>query len=214
MKKLLLLFIFIAGYSQINAQIKATTETGNTVILYPNGTWKYCEAGIQAPAIKTTEATVTTLDIDTTANTKSEHFELFNDVSPKMAKYFGKEKGKIRCFSTLYNNKGQVQLRFEINVPVGDANRYFGRTLANQTITLTLKNDREIKIVLTKETDVKFIDKWNQSYFIGTGIINRNDLNAILQSPLEKVFIDWMKNPETYEVEDSSALQKALKEIL
>lgn len=219
MKNIILLAIIITGYSQIHAQIKATTESGNTVILHKNGTWEYYEAGMdktQAPsetAIVTTVAT-TALNIDTTANIKSERFELFNDVSPKMARYFGEEKGKVRCYSTFANKKGQILLSFEINIPVGDGYRYFGRTLEEQSIILELDNDLKITIPITEDLDTKYMDKWNQSYFTGSGIISEKDLNSILNSQLENVFIDWKKNPETYRVTNGDILKKSIKEIL
>ncbi len=43
MKKHLLLLVFIANMGFLSAQKKAVTETGEEVILYPDGTWKSLE---------------------------------------------------------------------------------------------------------------------------------------------------------------------------
>ncbi len=221
MKQIILIAITLFTFSQINAQIKAKTESGNTVILYKNGTWEYYEAGAEikqpektAPAVIPAAVAATAIVIDKTATKSSERIELFNCVSPKLSKYFGEEKGKIRCYSSLSNDKGVLTIRFELNAPVGDGYRYFGRSLEERSITLILDDDKEINIPIDQQIEEKFIDKWNQSYFIGAGTLSEDELNAIYHSSLYKIKVDWKKNPEVYDVENKKLLQETLKEVL
>ena len=44
MKKISILLLFIFIISICNAQTKAITDTGDEVILYSDGTWKYANA--------------------------------------------------------------------------------------------------------------------------------------------------------------------------
>nr|WP_321408288.1 hypothetical protein [uncultured Carboxylicivirga sp.] len=215
MKNLLITVLIILGSVQLKAQIKATTETGNTVILHKNGTWEYFEASTEetpkqeAPA----KALPTAITIDTTKDATSERFELFYEVSPRMARFFGEEKGKIRCNSTIKNQEGRFLISFEINVPVGDANRYFGPSLAERSITLELSNEQNIVIPITENISEKWMEKWNQSYYIGSGFLSEADLSSIAENPVINVYIDWKKYPENYKVNNKSILQNAINEV-
>nr|WP_321450739.1 hypothetical protein [uncultured Carboxylicivirga sp.] len=223
MKNLFLLALILLGATQIKAQIKATTESGNTVILYKNGTWEYYEAGMETTTTPSQAAPVTTpavtsttpiVTIDASKEATSERFELFYEVSPRMARFFGEEKGKIRCNSTISNQKGQFLISFEINVPVGDANRYFGPSLKERSITFELSNNTKIEIPITEGISEKWMDKWNQSYYVGSGILSNDDVKAIATNPITNVYIDWKKFPENYKVADKTVLQTAVKEVL
>ena len=218
MKNLFLLALVLLGTTQLKAQIKATTETGNTVILHKNGTWEYYEAGMEesTPQETPVQLVVTTpaLNIDATKEASSDRHELFYEVSPRMARFFGEEKGKIRTHATISNHKGQFLISFEINVPVGDANRYFGPTLAERSITLELSNDVDIVIPITENISEKWMDKFNQSYYLGGGFLSHDNIKAIMANPITNIYIDWKKHPENYKVSNKSVLQTAIKEVL
>ncbi|MCU4177513.1 hypothetical protein [Carboxylicivirga sp. N1Y90] len=210
--------LFIA--LQLTAQEKAVTESGKTVILFDNGTWQYEEALKQAVSkledttAPLSAAAVSTLAIDNTVDKKSERSELFYEVSPKMAKYFGDEKGKNRCFVTCFNNKGDVSIKFEINIPVGDGNRYFGLSLKERVITLELTNGNSLPLSITESVEEKFLDKYNQSFFIGAAKLSKEEVAQLLASPIEEVHIDWKKNPETYDTQRTKIIQEAIKEVI
>jgi len=218
MKNLFFLALVLLGGTQLKAQIKATTETGNTVILHKNGTWEYYEAGMEESTQPKTPVqpavTAPILNIDVTKEATSDRYELFYQVSPRMARFFGEEKGKIRTHATISNHKGQFLISFEINVPVGDANRYFGPTLKERSITLELSNNLDIVIPITENISQKWMEKFNQSYYLGGGTLSKEDVKAILQNSITNVYIDWKKYPENYQVSNRSVLQTALKEVL
>lgn len=217
MKQFILIALILFSFSQIEAQIKATTESGNTVLLHKNGTWEYYEASTEQKSANpqvATASTTATITIDNTVTKESERFELFNTISPKMAKYFGEEKGKIKCYTTITNNKGEVTIRFELNAPVGDGYRYFGRSLEGRNITLFLNNDKEISLTINQQTEERFLDKWNQSFFIGACQLSKDDINILYHENLLKLDVDWKKNPETYEIENKKRIQEALKSVL
>lgn len=220
MKFILLLTLVLIFSTQLHAQEKAITKSGKTVILFDNGTWQYEDALKQAvskledTAVPTTAAAVSSIVIDNTIDKKSERKELFHEVSPKMAKYFGKENGKIRCYASINNNKGDVSIKFEFNVPVGDGNRYFGTSLKDRSITLELTDGQSISLIITEAVVEKFMDKYNQSFFIGGAKLSKEQLSLLYTSLVSKVHVDWKKNPEVYDAQRSSAIQDAIKDIL
>ncbi len=224
MKHLILIIAALALLSSAKGQnIKAITQHGETVVLYENGTWKY-EKDLQdgsnsqatiVPGTSTPKAaTVTTLTIDKSKEVTSDRIELCNAVSKKLSRFFGEEKGRVRCFVTTSNIKGEVLINFEFMIQIGDANRYFGYTAQDRNITLHLTNGQTVTTSFSKNVEEKFIEKWNASYYKASAVIAEEDIYKLLRNPLQKMTVDWKKRAEEYIVDNASGLQLSIAEIL
>lgn len=56
MKKLLIILILLLSINYLHAQINAITETGDEVLLYPDGTWAYLnDSLVEAKTIEVNE---------------------------------------------------------------------------------------------------------------------------------------------------------------
>lgn len=213
MKYLLILSLFFGLTISLNAQIKAITQTGKTVVLYDDGTWKY-ESGPTAKSnTLITEPASTAVTINEEIVASSGSIQIFDDVSKKLARFFGEEKGKIKCLAKCTNNKGKVSLSFELLVPVGDANRYFGYSLQDRNITIQLEDGTSITTIISENATQKFIDKYNVSYFEGTCILTKEQSLQLLKTPAVQMSIDWKKTEETYQLTNRSVMRELMSEV-
>ena len=211
MKFLLYLAAFVCLPTITFAQIKAITETGQSVVLFENGTWQYEKS--DTPTTVSTPLTPKKRINDTIMAT-SGNVQLFNDVSKRLAHFFGEEKSKIKCTTQCTNNKGKVSLSFEFLVPVGDANRYFGNSLQERTITLQLGDGKMITTTISENSTQKFIDKWNISYYKGSCVLSSDHIESLLHQPVIRMTVNWKKRVEEYQISTSDVLQKVLTEVL
>ncbi|WP_430809412.1 MULTISPECIES: hypothetical protein [unclassified Carboxylicivirga] len=201
--------------------VKAITQYGKTVILYENGTWKYEKdtgtPAVSAPTTETKPATESkpraSLSISSDKEASSEKMELCNAVSKRLARFFGEEKGRVRCMAAVTNNKGEISINFEFMMPIGDANRYFGYTAMDRPITLSLADGRSVSGTFTN-TEEKFIDKWNVSYYKTQLLLSKDDIVHLMESKAMRMTIDWKKLEEEYQIEDTRAIQQMLLEVL
>ena len=75
MLRTLVAIVFILALTNLSfAQIRATTESGNNVLLFDNGTWQYEEKSMNASAEVVTAATIV---IDSSRTFKTEPKDLF-----------------------------------------------------------------------------------------------------------------------------------------
>lgn len=226
MKHLLALTILLSSLSTIASSqtIKAITQHGETVVLYENGTWKY-EKDIRSEQATKPEMSspvqeaivapsVSNIGIDNTKEASSEKVEVFNAVSKKLSRFFGEEKGRVRCSATATNTKGIISFDFEFMMPVGDANRYFGYSALDRQVTFQLTDGNSISATFTNNIEEKFIEKWNVSYYKAGITLSKEDVMKLLQNNTMRITIDWKKTEEEYIVDDVEALKQILIEVI
>jgi len=221
MKQLLFIIVLLSISLTSSAQnIKAITQHGETVVLYDNGTWKY-EKDLKtsdsvnikvptAPAISTSN----NITIDVNKEATSEKLQLYNAVSKKLARFFGEEKGRVNCSATASNNKGEITLNFEFMMPVGDANRYFGYTAQDRGVSFLLADGTTISNSFTKDVEEKFIEKWNVSYYKASIVLTQDDVNKLIKNNTIRMTVSWKKTEEEYNMDQVTAIQTIIAEVL
>lgn len=216
MKKHLFLILLMGLSFSAFAQTIATTSTGKKVILYENGTWQYADSMSENKEKSAANQAPLSGEplINTTVEATSSKIDVFSEVSPRLKRFFGEEKSKINCSAQWQNNKGDVLLKFEFLVPVGDGNRYFGYSLEGRTIQLHHADGSATTLTMNKAIAQKFIEKWNVSYFEAACLLNKEQITQLLRQPITKITVDWKKRTEEYEVENKKALQKGLLEVI
>ncbi|WP_430817361.1 hypothetical protein [Carboxylicivirga sp. RSCT41] len=228
MKYILLLAVLLACANSSDSQtVKAITQHGETVVLYENGTWKYEKDVNQSNSTQintTSPATVTVpvapavavakVEIDASKDVTAEKIEIYNAVSKKLSHFFGDEKGRVRCSATASNNKGKISLNFEFMMQVGDANRYFGYTTKDRTMTLELTDGSKITTTFTENFEEKFIEKWNVSYYKASVVLSEDDVTKLLQSNTMRMTIDWKKLEEEYQIDKVDGIKSLLNDVI
>ncbi|MCU4156808.1 DUF3157 family protein [Carboxylicivirga sp. A043] len=228
MRYTIILFALLAIAINTNAQtVKAITQHGETVVLFENGTWKY-EKDIQqttppttngavaaaAPVATTATPEIAHSGINATKEATSEKTEIYNAVSKKLSRFFGEEKGRVRCSATASNNKGTISLNFEFMMQLGDANRYFGYSAKDRTMTLELSDGTSITGTFTEGIEEKFIEKWNVSYYKAGIILSEQDVVKLLQNNTIRMTIDWKKLEEEYQIDNIEGIKQLLIEVI
>ena len=216
MKYTLILTLFLGLSISSMAQTKAITQTGKTVLLFDDGTWKYEHAEQNISSVATEENTdiVHAPLVNDTIIATSSKLDIFSEVSPRLKKFFGAEKSKINCTAEWHNDMGKVSLKLVFLVPIGDANRYFGHTLQDCLITLHYTNNEHSTFTISKDITQKFIEKWNVSYYEGAFSLDEEQINKLLKHPNVKMTVNWKKRTEEYEIKNSTILKKGLIEVL
>lgn len=221
-----LLILLMAG--KVSAQIRATTASGNKVLLFPNGTWKYDEGQLvkdtlpnpatQSQAAVASEATPApaswSMKIDSSRVDSTLKEQIIDVSSPRLARFFGEAKGRMRCSAECVNNKGVISIRLDWAAAVGDANRYFGYMEDVKGVTFLLANGQVLKFQYNPGYNEHFFDNYNISYYSGSITLTRNDIGALLTSPVIRIDMDWKKAPEEYDVKDTQYFINQLPNIL
>lgn len=222
-----LLMLLVGG--KVSAQIRATTASGNKVLLFPNGTWKYDEGQLTkdtlpnpnpqpqqasvAPASAATQASWS-MKIDSSRVDSTLKVQIIDVSSPRLARFFGEEKGWMRCSAECVNEKGVISIRLEWAAAVGDANRYFGFMKDVKGVTFELANGQELKFQYNPGFQDHFFNNYNISYYSGSLTLTKNDIGALLSSPVENIKMDWKKAPEEYEVKNRQYFMNNLPKVL
>lgn len=214
----LTLLVAVLAFSQISfAQVRATTESGNKVLLFDNGTWKYEEKAVAtiteevvAPLVVETAAVA----IDTTREITTSFTEFFYMPSQRLVRYFGEQKGRIRCRLSCENSKGVLKVNYMWEIPVGNGIRYFGYLKAGSKLTFYLQNGEKVELVVGDDSDVKARSKYNITAISGTTTaLSQEQIAALIASPVRKLEVDWKKKPEVYELEFSRYFMEYLPEV-
>ncbi len=218
MLRTLFVFVLLLAITERNfAQVRATTESGNKVLLFDNGTWKYEEnATVQAEttAAVAEVAAVAAIAIDTTRIFATVPEQLFYLPSPRLVKYFGESGGKIRCKMNCSNSLGIVKVHFMWEFPVIDPERYFGWFGEGTLVTFTMEGGQTVEIVMGDEATSKKIDKRNYSMISNASLpLTQTQISALLARPLRKMSVGWKKSAEDYEVEEVNLLMEALPTV-
>jgi len=200
------------------AQVRATTESGNRVLLFDNGTWKYEEKSVAAVE----ESTVTTaviaaphIVIDTTKIVSTDQEELFFLASPRLVKFFGEAGGKIRCKLRCSNDLGLVKVHLAWEFPVIDSERYFGWFAKGTKVTFTLDDGKTVEIVMGDERSEKKYEKSNFSMMSNASEpLTKTQIGVLTGQPARKVEVGWKKDGEEYNFNKSPLLMEALSSVL
>lgn len=207
---LLLCFLTLS----LSAQIKAITQHGKTVILHENGTWEYENDKQENTPNHSSVSKITALNINDSIITTSSKEEIFNSVSKKLSRFFGKEKGKIKCIASCTNNKGEISMNLEFMASIGDANRYFGYSIEGRNITFHLDDGQNITSTLTDNIEQKFIEKWNISFYKGSCVLTKENIIELLNHKVTTITFDWKKTKEQYTVDTPNTIQNIIKQVL
>jgi hypothetical protein len=222
-----LLMLLMVG--KASAQIRATTAAGNKVLLFPNGTWKYDEGQLtkdtlpnqnpqpQQAAVAPAPAAAAaswSMKIDSGRVDSTLKEQIINVSSPRLARFFGEEKGRMRCSAECANEHGVISIRLEWAAAVGDANRYFGFMKDVKDVTFVLGSGQELKFQYNPDFRDHFFSNYNISYYYGSVTLTKNDIGALLSSPVVRIDMDWKKSPEEYEVKNTQYFMNNLPKVL
>lgn len=212
MKQFILLAFLLAATQLTFAQIRATTESGNKVLLFDDGTWKYEEKKVTqttpATPVTAVPAVVTPVvksevKVDATKEVETELTETFYTQSQRLVRFFGEERGKVRCKMSCKNNLGEISLRYSWDFQVGDGTRYFGYLKEGTKITIHLQDRQKLELYSAADGNVKAMEKYNLTNISGeTKALTQEQLAALMAQPVEKIEVDWKKKPEEYRMED------------
>lgn len=212
------LFVFIIAFSKFSyAQVRATTESGNRVLLFDNGTWQYEEklASTTEITLLTTSAIVAaTIEIDSSKTMATEPEDLFYLPSPRLVKYFGEKGGNIRCKMSCSNSLGIVKVHFVWELPVADSYRYFGWFKEGSVVTFTMDDGEKVELVMSDESKMDRFDERNYSRISNASQpLTMEQLTALSTQPFRNIEVGWKKNPEDYDVEQSRFLMDMLPTV-
>jgi hypothetical protein len=199
------------------AQIRATTESGNKVLLFENGSWQYEEKSTSTTntEINAEVITIALIDVDSAKVLATDPKELFYLPSPRLVKYFGKNGGNIRCKLSCSNNLGIIKLHFNWEFPVIDGERYFGWFNEGCKVTFTMDDGQLVELLMGDESAVKRYDKSNHSMISNASLpLTKMQISALCAQPLRKMEVGWKKNPEEYEVKVLRFLMETLPTVL
>lgn len=216
-----ILLVAVLAISQISfAQVRATTESGNKVLLFDNGTWKYEEKTVAtaneelAVAVVAAPALITTVEVDATREITTPFTEFFYMPSKRLERYFGEVKGRIRCKLACENIKGVVKVNYMWEMAVGDGNRYFGSFKAGSKLTFYLQNGEKVELAVGEDSKRKSHESYNFTAISGTTQpLSEAQMSALLASPVRKLEVEWKKKPEVYDMDYSSYFIENLPEV-
>jgi hypothetical protein len=215
-----LLMLLVGG--KVSAQIRATTASGNKVLLFSDGTWKYDEGQLTKDTLpKAQSQTAVTpappswsMKIDSSRADSTLKVQIIDVSSPRLARFFGDANGRMRCSAECANEKGVISIRLEWAAAVGDANRYFGFMKDVKDVTFVLANGQALKFQYNPDFKEHFFNDYNISYYNGSVTLSKNDIGAFLSSPVVRIDMDWKKAPEEYEVKDTRYFMDNLPKVL
>ena len=207
--------------STLIAQIKATTEGGNHVLLFDDGTWKYDERRAESPVAATATVAATaavvaaSVDVDSTVTVASDLEELFYEPSPRLVKFFGDDGGNVRCKIGCSNTMGEIKLHFQWEFPVHDSYRYFGWFKQGTVMTFTLDDGTEVSLETEADSEVKRFEKRNYSAMMNSSnALTMEQLVQLTSQPVRKMEVEWKKKPEEYEISQTRFLMEAFQSVL
>lgn len=221
MLRLSALFVLLLFTQLSFAQVHATTESGNKVLLFEDGTWKY-EEKAAAQTTKETAAVVpvvapaiaSVIAIDATKEFETEATELFSLPSPRLVKYFGEQKGMIRCKLSCSNKLGEVRIHYMWEIPVGDGERYFGYYKAGSKLTIHMQDGQKVELLVDEDSKIKSMKKYNFSAIYGaTQALTNEQLVVLTSQEFRKLEVEWKKKPESYEIDLSSYFIETLPTV-
>lgn len=218
MRRTIFLMVIIPIFTNFSfAQVRATTESGNNVLLFDNGTWKYDEKTAIAgenSVVATAALTVATIDIDSSRETSTDPKELFYLPSPRLVKYFGESGGNIRCKLSCSNTLGVVKVHFSWEFPVSDGPRYFGWFRKGSKVTFAMDDGQMVELLMEIDSKIKRFEKHNYSAYFNTSVpLTKAQIELLSTQSIEKMEVEWKKKSETYDLEESLFLVNTLPTV-
>ncbi|MCY1723313.1 hypothetical protein OU798_23385 [Prolixibacteraceae bacterium Z1-6] len=211
----LFVLVSLIFFTQLSfAQVRATTETGNKVILFDNGTWKYEEKTVtqETPALTVvTIPSVPSVAVDSTREIETKPVSYLRLPSPILERYFGEEKGRIHCRLSCSNHLGDIQVNYSWEMPVGDGQRYFGSFKAGSKLTVHLLDGKKVELFAGEDSNVDARPKYNFTAIAGTTQpLSTAQIDALIVQPFRKLEVEWKKKTEVYEIEASDYFMENL----
>lgn len=219
MRRTIFLMVIIPIFTNLSfAQVRATTESGNKVLLFDNGTWKYDEETAiteENLAVTATAALIVApVNIDSSRETTTEPKDLFYLPSPRLVKYFGESGGNIRCKLSCSNMLGVVKVHFSWEFPVSDGPRYFGWFKKGSKVTFAMDDGQMVELLMEADSNIKRFEKHNYSAYFNSSVPLTLEQIALLSTQsIEKMEIEWKKKSETYDLEESLFLVNTLPTV-
>ena len=218
MLRTLVVIVFILALTRLSfAQVRATTESGNKVLLFENGTWQYEEKlvnTVEKSALTAGVVAVATIDVDSSKIFATELKDLFYLPSPRLVRYFGESGGHIRCKLSCSNSLGIVKVHFRWEFPVSDGDRYFGWFKEGSKVTFTMDDGQKVALVMGDESSLKRFEKTNYSKVSNASQpLNKTQIAALCAQPFRKMEVGWKKKPEEYDIELSRFLMDTLPTV-
>ena len=212
MLRKLVAIVFLLALTNLSfAQIRATTESGNNVLLFDNGTWHYEEKSMNASAEVVTAATIV---IDSSRTFATEPKDLFYLPSQRLVKYFGEAGGHIRCKLSCSNSLGIVKVHFSWEFPVIDGNRYYGSFKEGSKVTFIMDDGQKVELIMGAENSLKRLEKANYSLISNASQpLTKTQIAALSAQPFHEMEVGWKKKSEEYEIELSRFLMDALPTV-
>ncbi|WP_068473558.1 hypothetical protein [Saccharicrinis aurantiacus] len=210
MKKLIIAVLCILPLG-LFAQINATTEDGKKVLLYENGTWILADTTSFSETVQAGAGGV--YELDANVNKESNMGELLYEVSPRLEKYFGPIKGKVKASSKVIAQNGKVKVFFQFEYTLPDANRYYGRVQSGTIIKLYNKKDEEIELSLTDDIKFEVLEKYNFSFYTVSAWLTPEQAQDLFETPVEYLEVHWKKGAEKYKVGNEFLIMNGLKEL-
>jgi len=210
------LILFLFSTVGVFSQIRATTESGNKVLLLDDGTWKYEEQNVNESVAATTAAvaTVAVISIDSTKSETSEPEEIYYGQSARLVKYFGDDGGNIRCKISCSNDLGKVTFQFVWEFPVSDGNRYYG-WFEDKKVTFTMEEGEEIVLTSGEKSEIKRYERNNYSVLTNMSLpLTSAQIQLLSTQPIRKISVEWKKKVEEYDVTDRRVIMDNLAIIL
>ena len=200
------------------AQIRAKTEEGKTVLLFEDGTWKFEEkakTSEETPSMETTAIIIPAVAVDSSREITTKPAELFYLISPRLERYFGASGGKIRCKYSCSNNQGSIIIQLIWEIPVSDGNRYFGTFKEGTKVVFTTTDDQQVELMMGAENKFESLEKHNYSMISNSSFpLTQDQLEILTTRPIRKMEVDWKKKPEEYDVENTRFLVDSFPAIL
>ena len=218
MLRTIFIIVFILVFIELSfAQVRATTESGNKVLLLDNGTWQYEEKSVntaEKSALTAGIVAVATIDVDSSRSFATDPKDLFYLPSPRLVRYFGESGGNIRCKLSCSNSLGNVKVHFAWEFPVSDGNRYFGSFKEGSNVTFTMDDGQKVELVMGDESSLKVFEKRNYSAISNASQpLTKTQIAALCAQPFRKIEVGWKKKPEEYDVELTRFLMDTLPTV-
>ncbi len=218
MLRTLFLIVCILSFSKLSfAQVRATTESGNKVLLFDNGTWQYEEKlvnAVEKADVPVAVVVAATIVVDSSKTVATEPIDLLYLPSPRLVKYFGESGGYIRCKMSCSNSQGTVKILLMWEFPVLDGNRYFGMFKEGSLVTFTMEDGQKVEVIMGDENALDYYKSTNYSRISNATMpLTPTQIAALCAQPCRKMEVGWRKNPEEYDIESTHLLMDTLPTV-
>lgn len=203
-----IVFLVLAVFSTllIHAQIEAVTKDGREVVLFENGNWEFKK--------ETVVEADTRIELDKSWTGQSKMEEMYFAVSKRLDRFFSGTKNKIRGKSMCVFENGQAKIAFQWETYLEDGHRYFGYLKEGTKVSLKMKNNDSVDLILSQAVETDIREKYNVTIFTGTALVSPEQLHKLLTYPVETTVVHWKKDAEEYPVNDGDFYRHTFQELM